>query len=45
MAYHLEGRLLEACTCGAQCPCRAEGEPDGSDCEAVNAWHVEQGTD
>lgn len=44
MSYHLEGRLLEACTCGDYCPCRVEGEPDGSDCEAMNAWHIEKGT-
>ncbi|HKP51821.1 MAG TPA: DUF1326 domain-containing protein [Chloroflexia bacterium] len=44
MAYHVEGRLLEVCTCGSNCPCRAQGEPDGGNCEAVNAWHIQKGT-
>ena len=43
MPYHLEGRLLELCTCGAQCPCQPSGQPDGSDCDAVNAWHIDRG--
>ena len=43
MAYHLEGRLVELCTCGAYCPCRAQGPPDGGDCEAVNVWRIETG--
>lgn len=44
MPYHLEGRLLELCTCGAYCPCRADGQPDGGDCDAVNTWHIDHGT-
>jgi hypothetical protein len=44
MAYQLEGRLLELCTCGARCPCRPEGEPDGGTCDAVNTWHIDRGT-
>jgi hypothetical protein len=44
MAYRLEGRLLEVCTCGARCPCRAEGERDEGRCDAVNAWHIDRGT-
>ena len=44
MAYHLEGQLLELCTCGTYCPCRAAGETDGSDCDAVNVWHIDKGT-
>jgi len=43
MAYLLEGRLLELCTCGASCPCRPEGEPDGGTCDAVNTWHIDRG--
>ena len=43
MPYHLEGRLLEVCTCGANCPCQPSGQPDGSDCDAVNAWHIDRG--
>ena len=44
MAYNLEGQLLELCTCGTYCPCRATGETDGGDCDAVNAWHIDKGT-
>jgi hypothetical protein len=43
MPYHLEGRLLEVCTCGERCPCRPSGKPDGGTCNAVNAWHIDQG--
>ena len=44
MTYQVEGRLLEVCTCGAYCPCRVTGEPDGGTCDAVNTWHIDQGT-
>jgi hypothetical protein len=44
MAYQLEGRLLEVCTCGTHCPCQADGEPDGGTCDAVNTWHIDKGT-
>jgi hypothetical protein len=44
MAYDLEGRLVELCSCGARCPCRADGEPDGGTCDAVNTWHIDKGT-
>jgi hypothetical protein len=44
MPYHLEGRLLELCSCGAYCPCQPTGERDDSDCDAVNAWCIDQGT-
>lgn len=43
MPYHLEGRLLELCTCGAQCPCQPSGQRDSGDCDAVNAWHIDRG--
>src|SRR4051812_6971705 len=44
MTYQVLGRLLEVCSCGAQCPCRTTGERDSSDCQAVNAWQVDRGT-
>ncbi len=43
MAYELSGKMLEYCSCGAYCGCRASGEPDGSDCDAINVWQVDQG--
>jgi hypothetical protein len=43
MAYHLEGNLVELCTCGTTCSCRVQGPPAGGDCEAVNVWHIATG--
>ena len=43
MPYNLEGRLLEVCTCGEQCPCQPSGMSDGGTCTAVNAWHIDRG--
>src|SRR4029434_9457928 len=44
MAYELEGRLLEVCTCKTLCPCWIGEDPDGDDCHSVNSWHVDKGT-
>jgi len=44
MAYQLEGRLLEVCTCNTLCPCWVGEDPDGGRCEGVLAWHVDKGT-
>lgn len=44
MAYQLEGRLLEVCTCNILCPCWVGEDPDGGTCDGVLAWHVDQGT-
>jgi hypothetical protein len=44
MAYHLEGRLLEVCTCKAICPCWVGEDPDNGTCDGVLAWHIEKGT-
>ena len=43
MAYKLEGRLLEVCTCKAVCPCWVGEDPDGGKCEGTLAWHFERG--
>jgi hypothetical protein len=43
MAYRLEGRLLEVCTCKTLCPCWIGEDPDGDDCVSVNSWHVDKG--
>jgi hypothetical protein len=43
MAYQLEGRLLEVCTCKAVCPCWVGEDPDGGHCEGLLAWHIEKG--
>lgn len=42
--YHVEGRLLEVCTCKAICPCWVGDDPDGGICESSLAWKVDSGT-
>jgi len=44
LAYQLEGRLLEVCTCNVICPCWVGEDPDGGTCDGVIAWHVDSGT-
>src|SRR5437870_549185 len=44
MAYQLEGKLLEVCTCNVLCPCWVGEDPDGGTCTGVLSWHVEKGT-
>jgi hypothetical protein len=43
MAYRLEGRLLEVCTCKAICPCWVGEDPDNGICEGILAWHIDKG--
>ena len=43
MAYEIEGRLLEACTCNVMCPCWVGQDPDGGTCDGVLCWHVDRG--
>jgi hypothetical protein len=44
MAYAIEGRLLEVCTCKAICPCWVGDDPDNGTCQGTLAWHVDKGT-
>jgi hypothetical protein len=44
MAYQLEGRLLEVCTCNTLCPCWVGDDPDGGTCTGVLGWHVDKGS-
>ncbi len=44
MAYQLEGRMLEVCTCAVVCPCWVGEDPDGGTCDGVMAWHIDRGT-
>ena len=44
MAYHLQGSLLEVCTCKILCPCWVGEDPDFGDCKSAMAWHFDQGT-
>lgn len=43
MAYELEGRLLEVCTCNVLCPCWVGEDPDGGTCDGLLSWHVDKG--
>lgn len=44
MSYHLEGDLLEVCTCKILCPCWVGETPDGDGtCQSINSWHVRKG--
>jgi hypothetical protein len=44
MAYNLEGRLLEVCTCKILCPCWVGEDPDFGTCDGVLAWHMDKGS-
>jgi hypothetical protein len=45
MAYELEGRLLEVCTCDTLCPCWVGEDPDHNGiCQAIVGWHIDRGT-
>jgi len=44
MAYDIEGRLLEVCTCNVLCPCWIGEDPDGGTCDSALAWHVDGGS-
>jgi hypothetical protein len=43
MAYDIEGKLLEVCTCNVLCPCWIGEDPDNGVCESALAWQVEKG--
>ena len=43
MAYHLQGSLLEVCTCKILCPCWVGEDPDTVPCRSAMAWHFDQG--
>ncbi|MFL5777856.1 MAG: DUF1326 domain-containing protein [Chloroflexota bacterium] len=43
MAYDIEGRLLEVCTCNVLCPCWVGEDPDGGTCDSALAWHIDGG--
>ena len=44
MAYEIEGKLLEVCSCNVLCPCWVGEDPDGGTCDSALAWHVDDGT-
>jgi hypothetical protein len=44
MAYDIEGRLLEVCTCNVLCPCWVGEDPDGGTCDSTLAWRIDSGS-
>lgn len=42
--YEVEGSLLEACSCGAPCPCWIGEDPHGGTCDAFLAYRIDRGT-
>lgn len=44
MAYQLEGRILEVCTCNVLCPCWVGEDPDNGTCDGVIGWRFDRGT-
>jgi hypothetical protein len=44
MAYDVEGRLLEVCTCKTLCPCWVGEDPDGGTCDGLLTWRIDRGT-
>ncbi|MDR7613198.1 MAG: DUF1326 domain-containing protein [Armatimonadota bacterium] len=43
VGYAIEGKLLEACSCAAVCPCWVGEDPDGGECDGLVAYHYERG--
>lgn len=41
--YHLEGTLLEVCSCDTLCPCWIGEDPDNGTCDAVVAYNLTAG--
>jgi len=44
VAYDIEGRLLEVCTCNVLCPCWVGEDPDGGTCDTTIAWAIDSGS-
>jgi hypothetical protein len=42
--YRVEGSLLEACSCGAPCPCWIGEDPHGGTCDAFLAYRIDKGS-
>jgi hypothetical protein len=43
MGYSVEGRLLEACSCGGPCPCWVGDDPDGGTCDTMICYRYDKG--
>jgi hypothetical protein len=43
VVYDLQGTLIEACSCGVNCPCWIGEDPDLGECFAIIAYGLDQG--
>jgi hypothetical protein len=43
MAYKIEGKLLEVCSCNVLCPCWIGEDPDSGKCDSAMAWRIDKG--
>lgn len=41
--WRVEGMYFEACSCKGACPCLFAGDPTEGTCDALVAWHIDQG--
>jgi hypothetical protein len=44
VVYSLNGTLIEACSCGVNCPCWIGEDPDLGECFAIVAYHIDEGS-
>ena len=44
VVYELTGTLIEACSCGVNCPCWIGEDPDLGECFAIVAYGIDDGT-
>lgn len=42
--YHIQGDLIEACSCAAPCPCWVADDPDDGSCQSFTGYHIYTGT-
>lgn len=42
-AWKINGTYFETCTCDATCPCIVLSDPTNGDCNALVAWHIDEG--
>ncbi len=41
--WHIQGDILETCSCDVTCPCNFSGDPTRLPCEAVFGFHIQEG--
>jgi hypothetical protein len=43
MSWQLKGTYIESCSCDVACPCVFLSAPTQGECNALVAWHIDQG--